>query len=156
MDSTSLLRAKRGRRALLAALALLCGAQAALARPMVPAERREYSFSGRLPACNDPSVLSTISSRFQSREDRYWESGLAIAAYDRIAEIGMRSPGLDFIPRRYCMARALFNDGSARKVNFAIVEKMGWLGVLGFGVQWCVDGLDRNRAFGDECRAARP
>lgn len=156
MASNSLNRSKRPRTALLAALALACGAQAALARPMVPAERREYSFSGQLPACNDPMVLGTISSRFQSREDRYWDSGLAIAAYDRIAEVGMRSPGMDFIPRRYCMARAVFNDGSARKVNYAIVEKMGWLGVLGFGVQWCVDGLDRNRAFGDECRAALP
>ncbi len=139
-----------------AALACALGAQAVAARPLTPAEKREYSFSGALPACNDSFVLSKISGKFHARESHYWASGLKIAAFDKIVEIGMRSPGLDFIPRRYCMAHVVFDDGSARKANYAIVESMGWLGVLGFGVEWCIDGLDRHRAYGGECRAARP
>ena len=44
----------------------------------------------------------------------------------------------------------------ARKVTYAIASSLGWLGVAGYGVDWCVEGLDRNFAYGADCRAARP
>lgn len=136
--------------------AALAFAPPADARPMTPAERRDMPLSPEMPGCADPSVLSKISSRFESREGQYWDSGLSIAGFDRVAEIGYRSNGLDYAPRRYCVARATFSDGSLRKVTYAIASDLGWLGVLGFGVDWCVDGLDRNHAYGANCRAARP
>ncbi|HMN74097.1 MAG TPA: hypothetical protein PKA55_19725 [Rhodoblastus sp.] len=126
------------------------------ARPMTPAERRDLPLSADMPGCADPMVLARISSRFDAREGEYWDSGLSIAGFDRVAEIGYRSNGLDYVPRRYCTARAIFSDGGARKVTYAIASDLGWLGVLGYGVEWCVDGLDRNRAYGANCRAARP
>ena len=126
------------------------------ARPMTPAERRDISLSPDMPGCSDPMVLARISSRFASRESHYWDSGLSIAAFDSVAETGYRSNGLDYIPRRYCTARAVFSDGAARKVTYAIASSLGWLGVVGYGVDWCVEGLDRNFAYGAECRAARP
>ena len=154
MSSTSL------RRALFAGLALGVFAQSAaapvLARPLVPAEQRHMSFSGDIPACDDPSVLGKITSRFDHRESRYWQSGLSISGFNGIVEVGFRTPGLDFLPRRYCMAHAVFENGQSRKVTYAIAGDLGWLGVLGFGVEWCIDGLDRNLAYGGECRAARP
>ncbi|MFT4099360.1 MAG: hypothetical protein QM651_19735 [Rhodoblastus sp.] len=152
-----------GSRKLFAGLAAVAGfgamlfaaAPAAQARPMTPAERRDMPLSPDMPGCGDPSVLADISSRFSSREG-YWDSGLSIDGFDGVAEIGYRSNGLDYVPRRYCVARAIFSDGGMRKVTYAIASDLGWLGVLGYGVEWCVDGLDRNRAYGAACRAARP
>ena len=145
---------------LTAALALgaaaIAFAAAVEARPMTPAERRDMALSPDMPGCADPIVLAKISSRFASREASYWDSGLSIAAFDSVAEIGYRSNGLDYIPRRYCTARAVFSDGAARKVTYAIASSLGWLGVAGYGVDWCVEGLDRNFAYGADCRAARP
>ena len=145
---------------LTAALALgaaaIAFAPAVEARPMTPAERRDMALSPDMPGCADPIVLAKISSRFASREASYWDSGLSIAAFDSVAEIGYRSNGLDYIPRRYCTARAVFSDGAARKVTYAIASSLGWLGVAGYGVDWCVEGLDRNFAYGTDCRAARP
>lgn len=146
--------------ALTAALTLGAGVAAltpaALARPMTPAERRDAPLSVAVPGCDDPSVLARISARFASREWDYWDSGLTIASFDRVSELGFRSNGLDYVPRRYCAARAMLSDGVARKVTYAIASELGWLGVVGYGVEWCVDGLDRNHAYGGGCRAARP
>lgn len=124
-------------------------------RPVVPAERRYDYYSGQLPNCGDPSVLERIQSRFHDRESEFWKSGLDIAGFNEIREIGMRSNGLDYIPRRYCAALAHFNDQSARKVSYSIVEGEGIIG-LGFGVDWCVVGLDRNYADAPNCQLERP
>jgi hypothetical protein len=154
MRSSSL---RRGSAAIVSVLALAqTAATPALARPQVPAEQRHMSLSGDMPACDDPSVLGQISSRFSSREG-YWNSGLAIAGFNSVVEVGYRSIGLDYYPRRYCMGLAMLNDGKARKVTYAIGgSETGWLGVLGSGVEWCIEGLDRNFAYGGACRAARP
>lgn len=134
----------------------LAAAPQASARPMTPAERRDAPLSPDIPTCDDPMVLGKIMSRFSTREWRYWDSGLAIAGFDRVAEVGYRTNGLDYYPRRYCVARAIFEGGATRKVTYAVASDLGWLGVLGFGVEWCVEGLDRNHAYGGDCRAARP
>jgi len=138
-------------------VAAACGylAVAAQARPLVPAERRFDYYLGRLPTCDDPSVLARIQTRFYQRESEFWKSGLAILGFDDVREIGMRTNGLDYIPRRYCLARAHFNNDTTRTASYAIVEDMGFIG-LGFGVDWCVAGLDRNYAFAPNCRMARP
>jgi hypothetical protein len=128
---------------------------AAQARPLVPAERRYDWFEGRVPACDDPNVFERIQSRFQAREGEFWKSGLLISGFDRVREIGMRSNGLDLIPRRYCEARAFMNDGKLRTVSYTIAEDMGIIG-WGFGVDWCVSGLDRNYAYAPNCKMARP
>ena len=130
----------------------------ALAGPMTPAEKRYSSYSGNLPLCDDASVLGKIQSRFAGRESEFWDSGLTITNYDKIAEIGFRSTGLQFIPRRYCIARATFSNGKVSTVSYAIAEDTGWLGAPfgGWGVDWCVDGLERNFAHGDACKTARP
>jgi hypothetical protein len=127
----------------------------AQARPLVPAENRYDSYSGRLPACGDPSVFERIQSRFHDRESEFWKSGLEILGFSDVREVGMRSNGLDYIPRRYCVARAAFNNQSVRTVAYSIVEDQGIIG-FGFGVDWCIAGLDRNYANAPDCRMAGP
>jgi hypothetical protein len=132
-----------------------CSCLVAKARPIVPAERRYDSYDGTLPACGDPQVFERIQSRFSEREGEFWQSGLRIVSFGEPRETGMRSNGLDYIPRRYCMATAYFSDQSTREVTYSIVEDDGIIG-LGFGVDWCVSGLDRNYAAAPDCSMAGP
>jgi hypothetical protein len=135
--------------------ALLGPGLAAWARPIVPAERREIPFSGHVAACNDGNVLNAITERFQTRESAYWSSGLKLLGFDDIRDQGYRTDGYDYIPRRYCQARAAFNDDKYRQVVYWIGEGQGFAG-YGFGVEWCIQGLDRNYAFAPACQSARP
>jgi hypothetical protein len=170
----------------IAAVAAALAAQAtafmapASARPLTPAEQRYARWHGALPKCDDPSVTGFIQTRFGEREGYYWDSGLAINDFQRVREIGFRSTGVDYIPRRYCAATALLSDHSAREVYYNIGEDLGFTGAdalgglltsltlgtmtsrvgasfgINWGVDWCVLGLDRNVAYGLNCRAARP
>jgi hypothetical protein len=126
-----------------------------LARPLVPAERRYFPYSGALPACADPSVLERVSSQFSGVEDEYWKSGLKILSYDLIREVSYRGDGLDLIPRRYCQAKGIFNDGRVRPVTYNIGEELGFSS-YGFGVELCVGGLDRENAYAPNCKMVRP
>lgn len=127
----------------------------ALARPLTPAEERHQPYDGVLPVCQDPAVLQRIARRLHQREEEYWSSGLEIVAYDKIRETGYRSNGIDYIPRRYCSASAIMNDGKVRRVSYSIGENLGIIG-WGWGVEWCIAGLDRNLAWGAACRVATP
>jgi len=144
----------------LAAVGLVETAELAQSRPIMPAENRYQPYTGALPLCADPAVLGNIQSRFADRESGYWNSALQIVSYDRIRENGYRSNGLDYIPRRYCTARAYMNDGRIRQVTYWVGENLGMIGWgltwwPSWGVEWCVAGLDRNYAYGAACRAAR-
>lgn len=138
-----------------AATMYLSGLSAAVARPLTPAEHRYSSYSGRVPHCSDPAVLEQIVSRFSQRERTYWHSGREIVRFYRARQIGLRSNGLDMIPKRYCTIRARFNDGRKRRVSYNIGEDLGMAG-FGWGVEWCVHGLDYNRGFAPGCRMAQP
>ncbi len=120
-----------------------------------PAELRILPYSGVLPACDDPAVLSDIAVRFAQRESGYWGSPLALASFKSVTETGFRSNGASYIPRRYCRASALFNDGATRRIVFNVAEQTGFLSTTA-GVTWCVVDLDRNHAFSPACHAAGP
>lgn len=162
-----------------AILAIATGAQLADARPLTPAEQRFIPYSAQLPHCAAEGVLSTIQSRFRERESRYWKSGLDIDGFDKIRETAFRKNGLDYIPRRYCQARVLMNDRKLRTIVYSIGEDLNMTGgdavrsvtqsltfgllpdlnlspFENWGVDWCITGLDRNYAFGLNCKAARP
>jgi hypothetical protein len=147
---------RRARFALLLLAALSLDLSAGLAaRPLVPAERRYSPFLGDLPRCDDTAVLERIQSRFQDTEAVYWSTGLSIVGFDEIREIGYRTNGLDHIPRRYCTARAILGDRKTYPASFAIIEDAGIIG-LGFGVEWCLTGLDRLHSYAPGCQMARP
>jgi hypothetical protein len=146
---------RRSSLALLIGTATLLAMGAAYARPLVPAEQRDQPYSGSVRACEDPIATGYIQGAFAAREGEYWNSGLSIVAFEDVHEIGFRSNGLDFIPRRYCMARAIMSDQKVRSVSFSIVEGGGSIGFTD-NVVWCVNGLDRNDAFQPACQMARP
>src|ERR1700730_9075703 len=127
----------------------------AAARPLVPAERRDIPYDGVLPAGGDPAVFERIQGRFHDREAEFWNTGLEILGFGNVMEIGDKTNGEDYIPRRYCTARAYLNDERSHQVSYSINEDLGIIG-LGFGVEWCVGGLDRNDAYAPNCKMARP
>ncbi|MDX7952455.1 hypothetical protein P7D22_14895 [Lichenihabitans sp. Uapishka_5] len=139
----------------LAATMLVATAGAASARIVTPAEKRFFSYSGEVPPCGDPDVLSTITDRFAQTESEYWDSHLQIITYDRVRSIGIRPWGLDHIPRTFCMARAVLSDHSVHEVSYSIGENLGFSS-FGDGVTWCVAGLDREYAYAPNCKDARP
>ena len=120
-----------------------------------PAEARMSPYTGSLPACDDGVALARIQRGFDQRESDYWVSGLAIESFGAVRETGPRVNGASYIPRRYCAARALFNDGRERAVVYELGEDLGFLG-SSFGVVWCVAGLDREHVFSADCKAAGP
>jgi len=130
-------------------------ADAPEARPLIPAERRYSPFLGDLPRCDDPAVLERIQSRFRDREAEFWSTGLEIVGFAEIHEIGYRTNGLDLVPRRYCSARAILGDQKTYPATYNIIEDAGIIGI-GFGVEWCLTGLDRLSAFAPRCMMARP
>ena len=136
---------------LLVGLASGASAQSGPADSMygTPAER-DGPFFATLPKCDDAGVLSTISGRSAQTEN----SPLGRRARDRRilrACASFRANGLAYIPRR--VARALMDDPRAptddrmrkRTTVYSIADAgiIGW----GYGVEWCVVGLDREHAL---------
>jgi len=141
------------------------------ARPLTPAEERYAPWAGEIPACDTLEVLERIKSRFHQSESEFWGSGLDLVSFDRFRELGFRPDGPDYIPRRYCTARGVLNDGKIRQVTYMIAEDLGFAGgdffgllpltgrsnvMSNWGVTFCVDGLDRHYAYGKGCMALRP
>ena len=122
---------------------------------VVPAEDRYRPFAAELPACDDTIVLWRVTSDFAYKESRYWNSEMRIDAVEKIQEIGYRSNGLGYIPRRYCVGAAKMSDNKVHKVVYSIVQSGGFVG-LTFGVESCVVGFDRNLAFAPACGVLRP
>lgn len=116
---------------------------------------RDPRFQNALLACDDAAALARIQGAFAEKEARFWGSGLAIAAFDRIRLVATNPWGQNNIPRRYCSGRVHLNDGRVRTVSYAIMEDQGLAG-YSWGVEWCVHGLDRGRSFDPACRMARP
>jgi len=110
-------------------------------------------YDGRVKPCE--AALGTITSQFQEKESTFWNSKLQITGFGQIHEIAFRPWQSDNMPRRYCGADVMLNDGKMHNVYYSIIEDGGFAG-YGQGVDWCVTGLDRNWAYGPDCRAARP
>jgi hypothetical protein len=142
----------------LAILAIFCAlalASATAAREMTPAEKRIYPYDTQIPACHDVAVLEKIASYFAEKESKFWQSSLRISEYEQIRPVAWRPWGLDFIPRRYCTGKVITSDGMRRRIDYSVREDLAIIG-SNWGVEWCVQGLDRNWAYQPECRMARP
>jgi hypothetical protein len=112
-------------------------------------------YDNNVPLCTEHGPLDTIVSRFTSKEYAFWNSELEIVGFDNIREIAWEPWSSGTIPRRFCTASVMVSDGKRRQINYSISENGGLLGV-GYGVEWCVVGLDRNWAYNPRCRLARP
>ncbi|MCC5978233.1 MAG: hypothetical protein JJU21_09240 [Salinarimonas sp.] len=121
------------------------------------AEERAARWGGELPACDDRLVLSRIASRFDSRESRFWQSGIRLTEISEPRETAMRPWGDSYIPRRFCQAQAVLTSEAGTRhsrVDYIIVEGRGIIGY--WGVEWCVADLVRHQHAGPDCRAFRP
>jgi hypothetical protein len=112
-------------------------------------------YDGVLPPCDAPEALQRISSRFNHKENQYWNSDLAILGFDRIRETAFRSWAPNTIPRRFCSAVVEVSDGRKHAIHYSIAEDAGMIGAS-WGVTWCVAGLDRNWAYSPACKMALP
>ena len=112
-------------------------------------------YDGALPPCDAQAPLETIASRFSQKEGRFWNSSLTIAGYESIREVAYRPGPPNSMPRRFCSALALVSDGLKHPIHYSIAEATGMIGA-GWGVEWCVVGLDRNWAYSPACKMARP
>jgi hypothetical protein len=110
-------------------------------------------YDGNLPACE--AALPSITHQFAEKEGTFWNSELRITAYSRIRDVAFRPWQSDNIPRRFCAADVLLNDGKTRPVYFSIIEDGGFAS-FGDGVEFCVVGLDRDWAYNPACKAAKP
>jgi hypothetical protein len=108
-----------------------------------------------LPACDYAPALDRIIANFQTKESRFWNSELSIVGVEDIRETAFLPWAAQSIPRRFCSATALINDGGRHPIYYSIGEDTGLIGV-DWGVNFCVVGLDRNWAYNPACRAARP
>lgn len=134
---------------------LAFAASATAAREMTPAEKRIFPYDTQIPACHDVAVLEKIASYFAEKESKFWQSSLRISEYEQIRPVAWRPWGLDFIPRRYCTGKVITSDGMRRRIDYSVREDLAIIG-SNWGVEWCVQGLDRNWAYQPDCKMARP
>ena len=123
-----------------------------------PAETWTEPYKGKLnqfPPCETQSIQALIARRFASTRDEYWGEPREIVSISNVRQVGFRPEGLSYIPRLYCEGTALTNDGVQRRIVYSIIEEGGMSGI-GFGVNWCVVGLDPSYAYAPACRAAMP
>jgi hypothetical protein len=141
--------------ACLGVLLFVGGASVSCARPISPAEDRTIPYNGDLPSCDDSGILSAIKDQFDSKQFWFGDSDLTIVSFDLTPEmeVGYRKHGADFIPRRYCEVKAMFNDGQPREVKYNIIERGGFVG-FGPGVEFCAVGEDKALAYPPHCSGA--
>jgi len=112
-------------------------------------------YDGALPPCHASTALNAVATNFAQKEGRFWNSALRILGYEDVREVAYRPWAPNAIPRRFCTGLALVNDGLKHPIHYSIGESTGMIGA-GFGVEWCVVGLDRNWAYSPSCKMARP
>lgn len=122
---------------------------------IVPAEQRHYPFNGEIAPCDDTLVLWKARYHFDDKEYQYWNPPLHITGITDIKEIGYRTNGVAYIPRRYCLGTAMISDGVPRQIIYQVQQSLGFAGAS-IGVEMCVVGLDRNFAYSPACSVLRP
>jgi hypothetical protein len=108
-----------------------------------------------MPACDYPRALDRIIAQFRTKEFGFWNSELRIVGVEDIKETAELPWAAQSIPRRFCSGTAVINDGGRHPLFYSIAEDTDLIGG-GWGVNFCVDGLDRNNAYNPDCRAAKP
>jgi hypothetical protein len=126
------------------ALLSLCAPARADSEYEDPAERHFSPYVGDVYKCDAEQILTRIQSVFRTTQNAYWKQDLQLTEFDRVRELSLRGSGVEYIPRRYCIARGHFSDDSIHTVIYDIEEGMG------------IIGLDRMFAFSPACSSLRP
>jgi hypothetical protein len=113
------------------------------------------NYSRDMPACDYAPALDEIMMNFHTTESRFWNSALQIVGIEDIRQTAYLPWAAQSIPRRFCSGTALINDGQRHAIYYSIASGSGMIG-MGWGVNFCVVGLDREWAYNPNCRAAKP
>lgn len=113
------------------------------------------NYNRDMPNCDYAPALDEIIANFHSKEVRFWNSELQIVGIENIRETAYLPWAAQSIPRRFCTGTALINDGRRHPIFYSIASGTGMIG-MGWGVNFCVVGLDRNWAYNPACRSAQP
>lgn len=102
--------------------------------------------------CNEHAVLSRIVSRFDYADRNLLGTGLDIQDFSAI-RLTRYEPKTEkqLIERHYCQAYANMSDNNARPVWYLIETDMGFAGIIGDNVEFCVSGLDPLKVYGANC-----
>ena len=111
------------------------------------------SYDNSVPACDNGWVLNAIHRGFATAEANGGGS-LQMQAIEKPRQRAANNWGYNNIPRRVCEARAIFSDRRTRTVNYVIREGQGMIG-SNFGVNWCVQGVDRFWVYTPDCRSLK-
>ncbi|WP_099866279.1 hypothetical protein [Pararhizobium haloflavum] len=104
--------------------------------------------------CNEHRVLSRIVSRFDYADDNLLHTGLAIADFSAIQQTRYEPrTEKNLVERHYCRAYANMTDNRSRPIWFLIEGDMGYAGIIGDNVEFCVAGLDPLRVYGADCKS---
>ncbi|MEM8838331.1 MAG: hypothetical protein AAGE89_09580 [Pseudomonadota bacterium] len=109
---------------------------------------------GTLPLCDHGPVLNKISKRFARVHKFYRDSDLALGEITSVRETAERLDVPEASNRRFCAAHVSLTDGADTTVYYMILDQ-GGLASIGWGVDFCVQGYDYERAHGAECRSLR-
>ncbi|MEJ8572190.1 hypothetical protein [Microbaculum marinum] len=107
------------------------------------------------PECDEPSVLSAITARFDQTEAEYWHTGVRMADITEARETAFRDWDPTIIARRYCTGTAYLTDGNRYNLVYWLRSEQGFAGV-GWGVQYCLVGRDRDYSYAPACKMLRP
>jgi hypothetical protein len=108
-----------------------------------------------MPACDYRPALDRIIADFRTKEFGFWNSELRLVGVEDIKETAVMPWAAQSIPRRFCSGTAVISDGQRHPMYYSIAEDTGMIG-MDWGVNFCVEGLDRNWAYNPSCRSARP
>lgn len=137
----------------LVSLLLALGTTLAMA---MPSSAADYLASAPMQTsvCNEHRVLSRIVSRFEHADATFLQTGLSIEDFSNIRQT--RYEGLtdkNLVERHYCKAFANMTDSQARPVWYLVETRMGYAGIVGDSIDYCVAGLDPWNVYGAECRS---
>lgn len=110
--------------------------------------------AGDLPACDNASVLSTLSGRQAWAEAHTWKDGVTIAAVDRVGERRLVTEGFSSIDRRYCAARAELTSAWPTTLYYVVSANEGFAG-YGWNVEFCLSGRDPYHVYGADCQVLK-
>lgn len=138
------------------------GVRMAGAASLDPADIGEAVFNGLfnghgvIPFCEDHRVRGKIMRRFRRyTAPNVLEQPLAIEDIGHVREAAFDIANPSPLARRYCQARAYFNDARYRSLFYFIEESTGFVGIK-WNVEFCIAGMDPWKIYDGRCRVARP
>lgn len=123
---------------------------------VLPVQAADYVMATPLPfsVCSEHKVLSRIVNRFDYADEHLLGTGLAIEDFSNIQQTRYEPrTERNLIERHYCRGYANMTDNRSRVIWYLVETGMGYAGIIGDNVEFCVAGLDPLRVYGADCKS---